>query len=156
MVGSTRFINLSLTSEVILQHTTNHWGPGNLINVSSCCSLLGIISDPLSDMYFSRAVKVSPTSRSLKISIISSLKWTCNILCGITWKSRSLWTVLSQAADLTYPWGKYIKVCYCPYYMKTNHFWFSLLILIRQKNTLMTSFQIPKSALIALVNMPPP
>ena len=57
MVGSGRFINLSLTLEVILQHTPNHWGLGNLINVSSCCSFQEIISDPLSDMYFTRAVK---------------------------------------------------------------------------------------------------
>ena len=57
MVGSGKFINLSLTSEVILQHTPNHWGLGNLINVSSCYSFQEIISDPLPDMYFTRAVK---------------------------------------------------------------------------------------------------
>lgn len=44
------------------------------LNLSNSCAFLGIIFDPLSDMYFRRAVKMFSTSSSLGISVISSKK----------------------------------------------------------------------------------
>lgn len=116
--------NLFFILKGLSWHALHYWTPRYFTEVEDPWIFLVFISCSLT---CNKSGMVATSCLLVLISIMWSMSWTSMISCERERRARTPWTQLwHRAGELTYPWGRTVRVYSSPYQLRANCFCWAL------------------------------